>query len=379
MPDHPLLETLTPQLNEMVQALRSLTVHESPSRNKVALDALADVIAARFQALGLTVERVPQQTSGDHLRVRLGPECDTRPVLVLCHFDTVWPLGTLDQMPFRVNDVHVHGPGVFDMKASLVIAEFAVRALQALRKAPPRPVVFLFTSDEEIGSPSSRALIEEEARNAAHALVLEPPLPGDRLKTARKGVGRFTLDITGRSAHAGVEPEKGVNALVELAHQILAVTRIADAGAGTTINVGLAQGGTTPNVVPAEARVEIDVRVTTLREAARVEAALRAIEPTIPGATLTLHGGFNRPPMERTPQTAALFERARAIGATLGLQLGEGSTGGGSDGNFTAALGLPTLDGLGVPGSGAHADHEHIVLESLAVRAALLAALLLEL
>jgi len=379
MPDHPLLSYLTPLCDDMIASLESLVVRESPSRDKMALDALASFLAARFESLGLRTDRLANEVGGDHLRLRLEGPDDRPPALVLCHFDTVWPVGTLGTMPFRVSDGRAHGPGVFDMKASLVLCEFAVRALQAIARMPPRPIVFLFTSDEEIGSPTSRRLIEEEAGRSAYVLVLEPPLSGDRLKTARKGVGRFTLEVTGKPAHSGVEPEKGINALVELAHQVLTMTAFADPAAGTTVNVGVARGGTTSNVVPAAATAEIDVRVATLDEARRVETAFAGLRPVLPGAALKIHGGINRPPMERTPQIANLFERARVIGRSLGFNLGEGSTGGGSDGNFTAALGLPTLDGLGVPGEGAHAEHEHIVTSTLPGRAALLAALLLDL
>jgi glutamate carboxypeptidase len=363
----------------MVEALEALVVRESPSRDKPALDALAGFLAERFGALGLDVERLPSESGGDHLRLRLGRAGDAPPGLVLCHFDTVWPIGTLARMPFRVDDGRAFGPGAFDMKASLVLAEFAVRALNATGRRLPRPVVFLFTSDEEVGSPTSRRWIEEEARRSAYVLVPEPPLPGDRLKTSRKGVGRYSLEVTGRPAHAGVEPEKGVNALVELAHQVLAITALADPSKGTTVNVGLARGGTTPNVVPASATAEVDVRAATADEARRVDAAMAALGPVVPGAVVSVRGGFNRPPMERTPQVVALFERARAVGRTLGLELGEGPTGGGSDGNLTAALGVPTLDGLGTPGDGAHADYEHVLTDALPGRAALLAALLSEL
>jgi glutamate carboxypeptidase len=379
MPHRDLLDHLAPRRDAMLAALEELVVRESPSRDKVALDALAGYLAGRLGGHGLDVHRLANDAGGDHLRLRLGGPAGEPPALVLCHFDTVWPTGTVDRLPFRVADGRAFGPGVYDMKASLVLCEFAVAALAALGRKPPRPVVFVFTSDEEIGSPTSRRLIEDEARSSAYALVLEPPLPGGRLKTSRKGVGRFTLEITGKAAHAGVEPEKGVSALVELAHQILAVGALADRANGTTLNVGTARGGTTGNVVPASATAEVDARAATMDEARRVEAAMAGLRPVLPGASVTVRGGFNRPPMERTAQTVALFERARAVGRTLGLDLGEGSSGGGSDGNFTAALGLPTLDGLGTPGDGAHADHEHVQIDALPVRAALLAALLLEL
>jgi glutamate carboxypeptidase len=241
-------------------------------------------------------------------------------------------------------------------------------------------VTLLFTSDEEIGSPSSRALIEATARGAAYVLVLEPPVePHGALKTARKGGGVFTLEIAGRSAHAGVEPEKGASALTEMAHQILAINALADLARGTTLNVGVAAGGTRPNVVPEAARLEVDARAWSLDEAQRLETAMAALGPATAGTSIRVSGGFRRPPMEPTPATAELFAKARAIGAGLGLELIEGRTGGGSDGNFTAALGVPTLDGLGTPGQGAHAEHEQIHIPGLFERGALLTALLAEL
>jgi glutamate carboxypeptidase len=357
-----------------------LVAHESPSHDKPALDQLADVIAARFAPLAGSIERVPNGQGGDHLRIEpcadLAPRREGPPALILCHFDTVWPKGTLRGRPFRIEDGRAFGPGVYDMKASIVLVEFALRGLRALNLKPSRPIVHLLTSDEEIGSPTSRTLIEATARASAHVLVLEPPLPGDRLKTARKGVGSFALEIYGRAAHAGVEPQKGISALVELAHQVLALEHLADKTAGTTLNVGVARGGTAANVVPARATAQIDVRVATATEAQRIEVAMSSLKPILPGATLAVSGGFNRPPMERSAAAAALFAAASAIGRTIGLELGEGSTGGGSDGNFTAALGVPTLDGLGTPGAGAHAENEHILIDALPTRAALLAAML---
>ena len=437
-----LLRHMEARRGEMLGALRVLVEHESPSRDKPALDALADRLTARFERFGGVVERRANPEGGDHLLIRFesdeskppgaspgdsvqahrpdaplltppltkggpggvgpgpaltaGPDtpfipplargevgkqtsrhATVSPALVMAHFDTVWPAGTLARMPFRIDGDRVRGPGVYDMKASLILAEFAVRALIELRQTPPRPLVLLLTSDEEIGSPTSRGLIEETARGAAYVLVPEPPTAAGALKTARKGVGRFRLAVTGRAAHAGVEPEKGVNAIVELARQILNVQGLADPGLGTSVNVGLVTGGTTPNVVPASALAEVDVRVTTAAEARRIETAMAALSAATTGAALCVSGGFNRPPMERTPGVAALFERARVIGAALGMDLREGSTGGASDGNFTAALGVPTLDGLGTNGGGAHADDEHILIDDLSRRAALLAMLLL--
>jgi glutamate carboxypeptidase len=375
-----LLAELRRRQGEMLESLAGLVGHESPSAHKDELDSLARVIAARFETLGASARVVANPAGGDHLLLRFeGASPTARPGLVLGHFDTVWPLGTLPERPFRVEDGCAYGPGSYDMKAGIVLAEFAFRAIRALGLAAPRPVVLLLTSDEEVGSPTSRGLIEEHARASAYALVLEPPLAGGRLKTARKGVGRFTLEVTGRPAHAGVEPEKGVSAVGELAHQVLALHGLNDVAAGTMVNVGVVHGGTVANVIAARATAEVDVRARSLAEARRVESALLGLRPVLAGASVSVRGGFNRPPMERTPQVAALFERAQRIGRSLGLELGEGATGGGSDGNFTAALGVPTLDGLGAPGAGAHAENEHVEVAGLPERAALLAALILEL
>jgi glutamate carboxypeptidase len=263
------------------------------------------------------------------------------------------------------------------MKASIVLAEFVLHALISQPAPLPRPLVLLLTSDEEIGSRTSRQLIEDAARQAAHVLVLEPPVePQGALKTARKGVGRFVVEITGRAAHAGVEPQKGASAIVEMAQQILAIHALNDYERGTTLNIGVAQGGTRANVVPERATLTIDGRAWSLAEAERITQAMLALSAQTPGTGLNISGSFDRPPMERSPATAALFARAQAIGKTLGMTLSEDATGGGSDGNFTAALGVPTLDGLGVPGAGAHAEHEHILVSGLAERAALLHALL---
>jgi glutamate carboxypeptidase len=374
-----LLEWLRPRCDDMLAALRAYVEHESPSRDKPALDALAGRIEARWKDLGGAVGRIANPLGGDFVRARfeLGSAGAAAPGVVLGHFDTVWPLGTLRRMPFRIEDGRACGPGAFDMKASLVMFEFAIEAIQALGLTPPRPIVALFTSDEEIGSPASSPVIKSQAAGAAYALVPECPLPGGGLKTARKGVGGFTVRVRGRAAHAGVEPEKGASAIVELAHQVLEIVTLADPAAGTTLNVGLIEGGTASNVVAAEAMARVDVRAAAMSEARRVEERLKALRPRTPGTTIEVEGGFNRPPMERTPAIAALFERARDVARTLGQELTEGSTGGGSDGNFTAALGIPTLDGLGAPGGGAHADDEHVLIDALPERTALIAALLL--
>jgi glutamate carboxypeptidase len=372
-----LLDHLETQKSAMLDELAILVGHESPSRDKAALDGLSQKIARRFRARGNAVEIVENPAGGDHVRVRFEGSRAEKPALVLTHFDTVWPLGTLERLPFRIDGGRGFGPGVFDMKASLVILGFAIEAIRSLALPLPRPVVALLTSDEEIGSPTSRRLIEDQAIGSAYVLVLEPPLPGGRLKTSRKGVGQFTVTIEGRAAHAGVAPEQGVSAILELAHQILQLHGLNRPAEGSTVNVGVVQGGTSPNVVAAQATARVDVRITSLQEARRIEEAMRGLRAVLPGARVAVAGQFNRPPMERTPQVASLFEEARTIGRSLGIELEEGSTGGASDGNFTAALGVPTLDGLGAEGGGAHAEDEHILIQSLPERAALLASLLL--
>ena len=369
------------QQSGWLDALRRLVEHESPSRDKPALDALACILAGRLEAIGGRVEVVANPDGGDHLIARFDGGhggAEERPTLVVGHFDTVWPAGTLASMPFRVEGDRAFGPGVYDMKASLVQVEFALRAIRAAGLTPGRPVEVLLTSDEEIGSPTSRPLIEERARAASHVLVIEPPLANGALKTARKGVGAYRVTVEGRAAHAGVEPEKGISAIDELARITLALHALTDLAAGASVNVGVVAGGTTANVVAASASARVDVRAVTVAQAEALDAAIRALRPHHPDARLTITGGINRPPMERTPGGVGLFERARLVGQALGLDLGEGSTGGGSDGNFTAALGVPTLDGLGIEGAGAHATHEQVDLASFPARAALLAGLLLE-
>ena len=359
--------------HEILELLAKLVRLESPSRDKPALDTLAAFLADRFTQLMGSVEIISNPIGGDHVLGRFSHDSHLRPALVLGHFDTVWPLGTLERMPFRVGDGRAYGPGIFDMKASLAILLTVLDQLRKNANLVRRPIWVLFTSDEEIGSPTSRDLIEKLAVACAYVLVLEPALANGGLKTARKGVGRFRLEVEGRAAHAGVAPQDGRSAIVELAHQILRLQKLQDLTAGTTINIGVIQGGTTSNVVPAKASADLDVRVASMAEESRIVAAFQSLVPEIDGTRLILTGSFNRPPMERTPAVAALFEQARAIGlATLGLSLPEGSTGGASDGNFTAALGLPTLDGLGACGGGAHADDEHVLVTSLPQRALLL-------
>lgn len=366
---------LEPRRDEMAGLIAELAAIESPSDDLPALARMAARLHDLFDRFG-TVERFTDGGAGEHFLVRVPGRTDERPALVLCHYDTVWPLGSIESYPVRVENGTLRGPGVFDMKGGIVCLLYA---LQALDGRPRRPLWVLFTADEETGSHTSRPLIERLAQDCAHVLVYESPLPRGALKTARKGVGRYDVTIYGRAAHAGVEPGKGISAVLEAAHQVIAIHALNDPGRGTTVNAGVLHGGTRPNVVAARAEITVDVRVARVDEAARVDAALRGLWPVLPGARIEVAGGLNRPPMERTPATAALFERARAIAATMGLDLEEGATGGGSDGNFTAALGLGTLDGLGPEGGGAHAADEHVLIESLPRRAALSAGLLAEL
>jgi glutamate carboxypeptidase len=366
---------------EMLDSLESLVNHESPSTEKDLLDLLAKQLKVRFQELGAECLLLESTTNGNHVQASFLPSSSSgsRSGLVLCHYDTVWPPGTLSSHPFRVEGKRAWGPGIFDMKASIVMVEFAMRAIQALDMRLPRPVNILLTSDEEIGSPSSRALIEHMASEAEYVLVMEPPSKDGALKTARKGIGKFIVEINGRAAHAGTQPEQGVSATHELAHQILNLHKLNDPKQGTTVNVGVVRGGTRRNVIAAQAFAEVDVRAWTPQEAQRITQAVLNLRPHSPEAELKIHGGFVRPPMERNHVNAELFRRARDIGKSLGLNLKESATGGGSDANFTAALGVPTLDGLGAIGNGAHADDEHIRIDLLPMRTALLAALLLKL
>jgi glutamate carboxypeptidase len=360
-----------PDRTLMLAALERLVEAESPSLDKAGCDRCADRVAQLFlEQTGAHAHRHRRLDHGDHLEIRIGTQ-DREPIVLLCHHDTVWAPGTLSRLPFHVDGDRVTGPGSYDMKAGIVQAAVALGAAK-----PRRPVILLSTSDEEIGSVSSRGLIENSARGAVAVLVLEPAQSGGALKTARKGIADFTLEVEGRAAHAGVEPEKGISAVHELANQIRAITALADPERGTTINVGVIEGGTRPNVVAAQARAEIDVRFARADEADRVVAAIRALQPTLPAARLRITGGIDRPPMERSDGIARLAELAQRLARDIGFSLTETSTGGGSDGNFTAALGVPTLDGLGPDGGGAHADSEHLLIGSWLQRTELIRRLL---
>lgn len=358
----------------MLAALERLVHAESPSLDKARCDACADAVADLFaRVTGVKGERHRRADRGDHLEFRIGGG-PREPIVILCHHDTVWETGTLQRLPFRVDGNRVTGPGSYDMKAGIVETAYALAGAR-----PVRPVIVLSTSDEEIGSTSSRQLIESTARPAIAVLVLEPAQSGGALKTARKGIADFTLEVEGRAAHAGVEPEKGVSAVDELAFQVLALRSLADPARGTTINVGVVRGGTRPNVIAAQAWAQIDVRFTRADEAERVVNAIRGLRPRLEGAQLRISGGVDRPPMERTEGIARLAALAQRLAHASGFELSETSTGGGSDGNFTAALGVPTLDGLGPDGGGAHADSEHLLIDSWLQRTVLLTRLIEEL
>ena len=363
---------MSARLPAILADIEALVRCESPSSVPDAVAKSADLVAAVGERHLGTAPELIALDGCPHLRWRFG--VGQARVLVLAHHDTVWPLGSLETHPFAVADGVLRGPGCFDMKAGLVLALHALAVLGA-----PDGVTLLVTGDEELGSPSSRKLIEAEAAGCRAALVLEASGDGGALKTARKGVSRYEVRAVGRAAHAGLEPERGVNATVELAHQVLRVARLADPALGTTVTPTALSSGTVANVVPAAGAFAVDVRMWDAAEQARVHAAMSSLRPAVPDAVLQVSGGPNRPPMPAS-SSAGLFARASSLAAGLGLApLAQASVGGASDGNFTAGVGTPTLDGLGAVGGGAHADHEHVLVEALPGRAALLAALIDEL
>ncbi len=370
---------LAPRTREMVDLLGKLVRCESPSHQKTAVDRMAALVASEWRRRSARVRVLPQEARGNHVRaeVWLGNGRPHGQIMVLGHLDTVYSLGTLAAQPFRVSGGRAFGPGTFDMKAGLVLALHAVDALRALNLRPKKRLAFFWNSDEEIGSYASRAMIEREARRSDAVLVLEPAAgPDGRLKTARKGIGTAELIVTGRAAHAGLDPGAGINAVHELALQIARLKDLNEPKRGIAMQATVIAGGTVSNVVPHYARVEIDIRYTHVADARKIERQLRALSPILPGAQVEVRGGINRPPLERTAAVAGLFRHAQKLMRELGHELDETSVGGGSDGNFTAALGVPTLDGLGAIGNGAHSSAEHIIINSLPERAALLAGLL---
>jgi len=369
-----LLSYCSSERDWLLEFIEALVAIESPSDDVQAVNRCGVELASRLTALGAAITRATPSTAGDHLRASFGT--GARQVLVLGHTVSKWPIGQLQRMPLKRDGGRLHGPGVFDMKAGIGLATLATRALLAHGALDGARVVMLWTSDEEIGSTTSRALIEAEAVKSEAVLVLEPSLPGGALKTSRKGVGQFELVVTGVSAHAGLDPGKGVSAVHELARQVLEIEKLEHLDRGITVNVGLVRGGSRSNVVAAEARATVDARAVTIADAREIEGAMRSLKPHLKGAGVQVHGGFDRPPLERSPGVVKLYELARDVAREMGSDLAEGSAGGGSDGNFTAAVGVATLDGLGAVGDGAHALHEHVVIDALAPRAALIAGLL---
>lgn len=375
---NPALKAARESAPQLQKRIRHLVEIESPSDDKGSVDACVEAVAEMGFGLGGRARRHRQRDFGDVLELRFGAGggrggARVEPLLLLGHLDTVWPLGTLGRMPFRVAEGRLWGPGVLDMKAGVAMALTAIQILRTI-EAEHRPIVMLLTSDEEVGSPVSRPIIEKLARQCAAVFVLEPAQGlGGAYKTARKGVGDYTVRVQGVAAHAGVDFGKGHSAIHELAHQLETIRSFTELDRGLTVNPGVIRGGTRTNVVAAEAEAEVDVRIARAKDAVRIERRFRSLRVRDRGCVLEVEGGMNRPPMERSRATVALFRRAQKRANGLGFALDEAATGGGSDGNFTAAMGVPTLDGMGAVGEGAHASHESVVVKDLAPRTALLA------
>jgi glutamate carboxypeptidase len=357
----------------MSALLAELVSIESPSTEPRAVARLADRIAPDLEAVGMAVDLVPVPGSGPLLRARASLAEGRAPVLLLGHLDTVWPIGTLARRPTRIDGDRLYGPGGYDMKAGLVIVLLALRALAA--RGPLPAVTVLFTPLEEVDGEPYRALMEAEMARSSAVLCFEPSWPGGAVKTARKGSGSFVLRARGRASHAGADLAKGANAILELARQCLRVSELTDVEGGVSANVGVIRGGVRPNVVPDLAEAEVDVRYPTAERGAFLAGALRNLRPIDPKVSLEVEGGLHYPPLERSAGVAALYGRAREVASSMGMTLEETATGGASEASFAAALGIPTLDGLGGDGDGAHAEDEHVLLSSLPGRVALTAGL----
>lgn len=371
-----LLRIFRSRQHEMLDFLTAMVERESITRDKAKVDELVDFMEARLNALGAEyVERLPQVEVGDFLHATWNSAAPGKAYLFLVHIDTVHPIGSLQTMPIKLEDARFYGPGALDMKAGVVIVLEAIRALVERGLLPDRPIHLLMTTDEEIGSPFSETLIKELAAGCELVLVTEPATQEGTIKTWRKGGGKYELLIEGRASHAGIAPQEGINAIIEFAQQALEINRLNDLKYGTSVSITVVEGGSAGNVIPARARAQIDIRVLTMEAMRNLHEALSNLHPKMPGAKVTCIRRHHRPPMERRP---SLFEKAAAIGERHGVTIYEGGTGGGSDGNFTAAMGIPTLDGLGAHGDGAHALHEHVIIDSLPRQAALIAAILME-
>ena len=369
-----LLRHITALQPQLIARLKELVQQESPSENPAAINAAMALAEKYARTIGGRPKYHRQKNFGDVLELRFGPRKSTqKPILLLGHLDTVWSIGTLAKMPWEQSAEKISGPGTLDMKAGVIMALTAIEAMQSLKIN--RPITLLLNSDEEIGSPISRPITERLAKESSAVLVLEPA-QGLALKTARKGVGDYLVEVTGIAAHSGVDFQAGHSAILELARLIQTIATFTDLSRGLTVNCGVISGGTRSNVIASHAQVEVDVRIPKATDAKHVEKLFRGLKPTDPHCKIKITGGVNRPPMERKPGTIRLFKQAQKLAAQLGFPLEEAATGGGSDGNFTAALGIPTLDGLGAIGAGAHAPHEHILTQHLIPRTALLAALL---
>jgi len=365
---------------QMIQWLTRLVNTDTPSDQKKPIDQLANWFAGQLRKCGAQTKIIKNREAGNHLLARWTcSRSRQKPVLILGHLDTVWGSAESKRRPARIEQGKLFGPGAVDMRGGLTLVLALARYLALHSSTLERPVALLLGSDEEVGSLTSRTLIEAEALKSEAVLVMEPCLPGGALKTFRKGVGRFTITARGVAAHAGVDYSKGVSAIRELAYQVLALYKLNNPTKGTTVNVGVIRGGSRSNVVADQAEMDVDVRVGSLAEGDRLDALVHGLKPKTRGASLQVTGGINRPPLERTAKIVALFERAKVLAAEIGIELTQGETGGGSDGSFTAALGIPTLDGLGPDGAGPHALHEHVLIESLVPRAALLTQLVLRL
>jgi glutamate carboxypeptidase len=371
--------------DQIVETIRELVEIESPSDSKRAVDGIAAFVAQKFEALGGTTRFHPSSEFGDSLQINFAGRDQSpdkrkdkkKPVLLLGHYDTVYPLGTLANMPCKIDAGRLHGPGILDMKSGIALILHAIEGLQAWHGELPRPVTVFLVSDEEVGSRSSRKITEALAKESAGVLVLEPAagLRG-AVKTARKGVGEYTLKVKGVAAHAGLDPGKGHSAILELARQIVAIAKLNHLRQGVSVNPGVIRGGTRSNVVASEASVAIDVRIKSAKQAAGIDRKLRSLKPFDKHCKLEISGSINRLPMERTAGVAALYQEARKIAERIDWRLEEAAVGGGSDGNFTAGIGIPTLDGMGGVGEGAHAVHEYIVISELPRRALLLAGMI---
>ncbi len=363
---------------KLTQLLKLLVETESPSHDKSAVDRVGLIVAEQARQLGATVEIIPNTETGNHVLARFQPSSfSIHPsILLLCHMDTVFPIGTIQKTPFREEGEKIFGPGALDMKAGIVIALAAIE--QAIQQGLNRPITLLCTSDEEIGSHTSRTLIESLAKESALALIMEGALLDGSLKTWRKGVGSLWVTVKGRAAHSGGAHQDGRNAIEELAHQVIAIQKLTDYSKQTTVNVGVIQGGSVSNVVPEEASIEVDIRVMQPGEWERIEAAVRNLQPVLDGTSITVTGGLNRPPMPFDELMKSTFEKAKGIASKIGVELKAGGTGGASDGNFIAPLGIPLLDGMGAVGEGYHSEREYIFTSSLEHKVQLIASLLYE-